>query len=303
MENLKVITNSIEKIVKEEVTDTLEKAHSYLFFTQTKVIKLLKPGLPHQALKYELRWNTEFTELESELRLIRAKKSEQLVLIRNKLPQQNILSDILINRALKSYEIDIIIGTIVSFQKKYKPTHAKCNIIFSQLLNNFQLQLSSIKNLLGNKLTNNIKQFINRQTPKLYRTLQRRCLENKIMLCHGNLFTSNLFLLDRKILAIDPAYAIRARRIDIVGDFVPVIVDFYLYNRYQNAVLMYNKLTTSFHTNAEIFLLRIFSLLKSLVRIRFALLETIYSTDRIITNTENELIINNAHMIIQNFLD
>lgn len=123
------------------------------------------------------------------------------------------------------------------------------------------------------------------------------CLKNrkkeKAVLVHGNLFSGNVFFYKEELIVIDPiSYNHIARKSFSWMDLATFLVDVRIFKDESDYLYVYQKVILNMQ-DYEILVLKLYFILKLLVRIRFAYMENGLKDEYSKVNV-NEIIITNS---------
>ena len=168
--------------------------------------------------------------------------------------------------------------------------------IYKNYINNLKLQIEKLKGKVDYKSFSllvelqNCKEIINvfEETGKI----------NDAVLVHGNLFSGNIFYYQNELIIIDPiSYNHIARKSYSYMDLATFFVDVRLFKKDRDYFEIYKKLTCNMQIYEHV-MIKLYFVLKLLVRLRFAYMENNLQDEYLSINV-NDIIITECKKIIE----
>ena len=298
--DMKELNQISKKIVNEYTESVLEKAYCTILFTHNYIIKLFcrnKREYDVVAVKYEYLWDKNMPYLSP--RLIENVKwdgMDIIALVLRRLPSSaNMLYKFSYGEICNEevVEIGTLIKKVIYGFPKIKNTPCE---IYKNYINNLKLQIEKLKGKVDYKSFSllvelqNCKEIINvfEETGKI----------NDAVLVHGNLFSGNIFYYQNQLIIIDPiSYNHIARKSYPYMDLATFFVDVRLFKKDRDYFEIYKKLTCNMQSYEHI-MIKLYFVLKLLVRLRFAYMENNLQDEYSSINV-NDIIIIECKKIIE----
>lgn len=264
-----------KNIVGEELESIIEKAHCDILFTSNYVIKIFgkdKGDYNRDILMNEYIWDKKMPFLSAYIKEnINVGGVYKTVLVLKRIPYYANLLYKLTHSDINNDQI-IRIGQLVKkLIYSYPADKIGVDIIYKNFISNLDKQIQYLDDKISPKLLTLVYEFRNR-TDLMQFFLKVGQIDN-VVTVHGNLFSGNIFYLNEKLIVIDPIsnnhIAKKSfRHIDLATFFVDII----LFNK----GICFEKIFSCLTDNMEyyeIILIRLYMVLKLLVRLRFAYME------------------------------
>lgn len=288
------------KLVGEGLELVLEKAYCTILFTSNYVIKLFsrnKREYDAQAIRYEYLWDKSMPFLCAKFEdNIELNNSDISALILKRIPYSSNMLYRLVNNNISKEEIVEWVYLVRKLMSRLPKIDTISEELYRNYILNLELQISKLNDKVNPELLHQLEEIENNgNVMDLFEKIGKK---EKAVLVHGNLFSGNVFFYKEELIVIDPiSYNHIARKSFSWMDLATFLVDIRIFKDESDYLYVYQKIILNMQ-DYEILVLKLYFILKLLVRIRFAYLENGLKDEYSKVNV-NEIIITNSEKILK----
>lgn len=294
--------NQISKmLVNENIESILEKLHCTVLFTSSYVIKIF----PENSLKYdaeilynEYLWDKQMPYLSAELvENIIFDGFNINVLTLKRLPLYTNILYKLIHDDLSNEKI-VLIGDLINNLIYTLPSiEITPKELYKNYISNLNLQITELNDKLSLELISLLNEICNSRV--ILNLFEMKMESEKAVLVHGNLFSGNMFYYRNKLIVIDPiSYNHIARKSFSNMDLATFLVDIRIFKTDEDFSNIFNRMTSKMK-DYDIIITQLYLVLKLLVRLRFAYIESNFRDEYYDFNINEIIIIKCKKMILE----
>lgn len=260
----------VEEITKEKIDKILKKAYCTVIFTANYVLKFFEVS-NYSDIKNEFLWDYQYSVLSVELLMEKVDGQTCYILKMNRIED----STNVLNRLLKEDLSNFLAIKIGVSLKDVFANYRKIDISPKRLHENFMInyknQLIYLRDKLFSDTIIKLEELLCKNNLlKLFYDISKISSAFEI---HGNLFCGNIFYYHENTVIIDPiSNSHIAKKSYKYMDLANYLVDLFIFKKEKDYNFIFKSIVCNM-SPTEILIIRIFLLLKLLVRLRFAYLE------------------------------
>lgn len=267
--------------IQEHILDVYQKAYSILLFSEHYVFKIFfaESGIYDlAAVESEYEWDCTMPFLCPKIYTnVEIEGKSGSVLVMKKLPQTSNILYMVLNGKVTVEKLGRLGRQISDFFHDYKCCKVSAQALYRSYIENVQQQLSELRGDIANNYIYRIEKIIKSDVVRNLFCINGK--RNTAKMVHGNMFLGNIFYYLDKTIVIDPISINHVARVSYEEmDLAAYLIDLKILLKREDYQRVFESVTKDME-DYRILMLKLYSLLKLLVRIRFSSIEMIMKSN------------------------